>query len=83
MDGLIMSDNLELASITRLSEQRLKRFTMSDLKQVFSSIDETEAKIMVKNIRDHRFDKCAHLIEMVAYRIAQTEVTKKLLERKK
>ena len=66
--------NLKLTSIVRMTEERIKKFTMEDLKKVFESINETEAKIMVNAIKESRFDKASHVIEMAVYREMQKEV---------
>ena len=73
-DLKMITEDDRIKNVVRLTEERIKKFTMDDLKNVLSSIDEIEAKIMVAAIREHRYDKVSHIIEMATYQKMQNEV---------
>ena len=63
----------ERPNLVELTEAMIKDITMDELKEVFSSIDETTAKIMVVAIREGRYDKVAHCIEFTTYQVMQSK----------
>jgi len=76
MSELILSDNLKLTSIVKLTDERIKAFDMDDLKIVMESLTRTEAKLMVDAIKAHRFDKLSHIIEVAVFREMQGQAVK-------
>lgn len=75
---LYLDKNLKMSSVVRMTEERIKQFTMTDLEKIIQSFTELEGKIMVNAIKEHRFDKVAHVVEMATYREMQKEVVEGL-----
>lgn len=71
MGDLILDKSLKMTNIVNLTEARIKKLTMADLKEIFAAIDEHDAKIIVEAIKQGRFDKVAHVIEFVTYKVMQ------------
>ena len=76
MDGLILGTDFKMTNIAKLTEARIKKLTMDDLKDIFAGIEENEANLIVKSIRENRFDRVASILEFVTYQIMQKKVTK-------
>ena len=74
MDGLILGEDLKMTNIVNLTEKRIRRLTMQDLKEILSNIDEHDAKVMVNAIREGKYDKVAHVIEFVTYKTIQEKI---------
>ena len=65
------SDNIE--GIVNLTEERIKRLTMQDLKEILIVITEYEAGIMIKAIRDKKWQLAANIIELATYKVMQSK----------
>ncbi len=65
----------EIQNISNLTEKRIKKLTMSDLKEIFSNIEEKEAQLMVNAIKENKYDKAAAVLEFVTYKTIQKKVT--------
>lgn len=76
MSGLMLSDNLKLTNIVKMTDERIKKLNMADLKEILSSIEETEANLIVNAIKKGRFDMVGSIIEFVTYKTMQKKVKK-------
>lgn len=68
-----------MTNIVSLTEARIKKITMVELKEIFSSIDKKSAEIMISAIRKGDYNKVGMVLEFATYRKMQ-QITQKELK---
>lgn len=78
-NGLVL-DGLQMSTLAKITEQRIKKITMDELRGVFNSINGEEIKMIQMAIQSGNPERIQASIEIPVYRVIQHKVEEALRE---
>ena len=76
-NGLIL-DGLQMSTLAKITEKRVKKITMGELKEIFSKIDDHEIKLIADAIQSSNAERLQASIELPVYRLMEIKVSEGL-----
>ena len=73
-NGLVL-DGLQMSTIAKITERRVSKITMTELKTVLSAMDKDEAKFLLMAIRSRDSEKIQAAFDIPIYRVIEKMVS--------
>ena len=94
MSVLFLGDDLKMTNIATLTKEKVKKTTNKDLAEILNNLDKCEVEMIIAaiktlaedgltdKVRNHKYQRIGHIIEMATYRIMQGLAVSKMEEGK-
>ena len=94
MTVLFLNENLEMTNIAAMTKEKVKKTTNKDLTEILNSLTKDEVEMIIAaiktlaedgltdKVRNHKYQRIGHIIEMATYRIMQGLAVSKMEEGK-
>ena len=92
MSVLIIGSDLKMTNIAAITRDSVKKTTNKDLAEILNSLDKYEVEMIIAaiktlaedgltdKVRNHKYQRIGHIIEMATYRIMQGLAVSKMEE---